>query len=223
MAGIMNVGYVAKPGEDIFPSTGPHLDVRVLKDGKYIDPSTWRSGLQQLKIGPGKTPLYSQKGDQWVSGFPVTSGYGARVAPTAGASTFHPAIDYGVPGGTQLSWEGPGTFKPGQGYGSILTPEGYEVRLLHTKGGQQTNVPGSIAGAPPTQQQQTGTAASPQVTYNIYLKQPIDQQQQVTPQSMLKQFISERLTSPKNYSPTDIYKALAAAATNPDVNLEDLT
>jgi murein DD-endopeptidase MepM/ murein hydrolase activator NlpD len=33
---------------------------------------------------------------------PVTSGFGARKAPTAGASTNHPAIDFGVPIGTQV-------------------------------------------------------------------------------------------------------------------------
>lgn len=33
---------------------------------------------------------------------PITSGFGARTAPTKGASTFHPAIDIGVPVGTQV-------------------------------------------------------------------------------------------------------------------------
>ncbi len=147
MAGIIYAGTVAKSGEDVLPSTGPHLDVRVLKDGQYIDPATWRSGLQRLKIGKGKTPLYQQKGDQFAASFPITSGYGLRAAPTKGASTDHKGIDFGVAGGEQLFWEGPGTFKPGSGYGSITTPEGYEVRLLHTKGGQET----ALAGQPQSQ------------------------------------------------------------------------
>jgi hypothetical protein len=153
----MQVGYVAKPGEDIFPTTGPHLDVRVLKDGQYINPATWRSGLQRLKIGKSRTPLYKQEGSSWMTPYQITSGFGPRKAPTAGASTDHKGIDYGIAGGEQLFWEGPGTFKPGSGYGSITTPEGYEVRLLHTKGGKETTVGGQpqtqqIAKAPPQQQ-----------------------------------------------------------------------
>ena len=152
MAGITFAGTVAKAGEDVLPTTGPHLDVRVLKDGQYIDPATWRSGLQRLKIGKGKTPLYQEKGGQFTPSFPITSGYGPRTAPTKGASTDHKGIDFGVAGGEQLFWEGAGTFKPGKGYGSIMTPEGYEVRLLHTKGGQEAAVAGQPTVAPqPTQ------------------------------------------------------------------------
>jgi len=153
MAGITFAGTVAKAGEDILPSTGPHLDVRVLKDGQYINPATWRSGLQRLKVGQSKTPLYTQKDGQFKESFPITSGYGFRTAPTKGASTDHKGIDYGIAGGEQLFWEGPGTFKPGKGYGSIMTPEGYEVRLLHTKGGQES----TVTGVPqqPTAQPQT--------------------------------------------------------------------
>jgi len=161
MAGIIYAGSVAKSGEDVLPSTGPHLDVRVLKDGQYIDPATWRSGLQRLKVGKGKTPLYQQKEGQFAASFPVTSGYGPRTAPTRGASTDHKGIDFGVAGGEQLFWEGPGTFKPGRGYGSIMTPEGYEVRLLHTKGGQET----ATAGQPQTQPaQQQQAPMQPNVT-----------------------------------------------------------
>lgn len=160
MAGIIYAGTVAKSGEDVLPSTGPHLDVRVLKDGQYIDPATWRSGLQRLKIGKGRTPLYQQKGGQFEASFPITSGYGLRAAPTAGASTDHKGIDFGVSGGEQLFWEGPGTFKPGSGYGSITTPEGYEVRLLHTKGGQET----ALAGQPQTQSNQQQSTMQPNVT-----------------------------------------------------------
>lgn len=153
MAGITFAGTVAKAGEDVLPSTGPHLDVRVLKDGQYIDPATWRSGLQRLKIGKSRTPLYSQKDGQFKESFPITSGYGLRTAPTKGASTDHKGIDYGIAGGEQLFWEGPGTFKPGKGYGSIMTPEGYEVRLLHTKGGQESGIAGPAPQ--PTAQPQT--------------------------------------------------------------------
>lgn len=156
MAGILDVGYVAKPGED-FASTGPHLDVRVLKDGKYIDPGTIRSLLTRLKVGKERTPLWQQQGTDWKPAAPITSGFGERTAPTAGASTYHPAHDYGLGAGTPLAWEGPGTFTPGKGYGTIQTtdPQGtpYEIRLLHTKGGKQADLAGQQVV---TQQQPKG-------------------------------------------------------------------
>jgi hypothetical protein len=138
-----NVGFVAKPGEDIFPTTGPHLDVRVLKDGQYIDPGTIRSLLTRLKVGKERKSLWQQQGEQWMPSYTITSGYGKRAAPTKGASTYHLGQDYGIPGGTELAWEGPGSFTPGRGYGSIKTTDAqgtpYEIRLLHTIGGKEFN------------------------------------------------------------------------------------
>jgi hypothetical protein len=140
-----DVGYVAKPGEDIFPTTGPHLDVRVLKDGQYIDPGTIRSLLTRLKVGKERKPLWQQQGEQWNPAYPITSGYGKREAPTKGASTYHLGHDYGIEGGAPLAWEGPGTFTPGRGYGSIKTTDAqgtpYEIRLLHTIGGKKSEQP----------------------------------------------------------------------------------
>jgi hypothetical protein len=158
MTGLLDVGYVAKPGED-FASTGAHLDVRVLKDGKYINPETIRSLLTRLKVGKERTPLWQQQGDAWKAAAPITSGFGPRVAPTPGASTYHPAQDYGLGAGTPLAWEGPGTFTPGKGYGTIQTtdPQGtpYEIRLLHTKGGKQAELTGQTV-ARQSQQQPKG-------------------------------------------------------------------
>ena len=51
MASELSAGYVTPAGQDVFPSTGPHLDVRVSKDGKYVDPGTIRSLLTRLKVG----------------------------------------------------------------------------------------------------------------------------------------------------------------------------
>lgn len=151
MASELSAGYVTPAGQDVFPSTGPHLDVRVSKDGKYVDPGTIRSLLTRLKVGKEKTPLWQQKGEQWSPGFQITSGYGARKAPTKGASTYHPAHDYAVAGGTPLTWEGPGTFTPGKGYGVIKTTDAqgtpYEIKLLHTKGGK----PSEVAAQTPSQ------------------------------------------------------------------------
>jgi hypothetical protein len=166
MAGLIDTGYVAQPGED-FASTGAHLDVRVLKDGKYINPETIRSLLTRLKVGKERKPLWQQQGATWKPAAPITSGFGPRTAPTAGASTYHPAHDYGLGAGTPLAWEGPGTFTPGKGYGTIKTtdPQGnpYEIRLLHTKGGKPSAVTTDAQTAAPT-------AAAAGNIYNFYLQ-----------------------------------------------------
>jgi len=156
-----SVGQVISPSEDIFPSTGAHLDVRVLKDGKYIDPGTIRSLLTRLKVGKEQKPLWQQVGQEWKPSYTITSGYGKRDAPTAGASTFHLGQDYGIGAGTPLSWEGPGEYIPGRGYSTIKTtdPQGqpYEVRLLHTKPGKAANIPGQpTTQSQPPQTQQAG-------------------------------------------------------------------
>lgn len=188
MASLTDVGYVAPAGQDVLPTTGPHLDVRVLKDGKYIDPSTIRSLLTRLKVGKERKSLWQQEGDQWRSTFPITSGYGQRTAPTKGASTFHQAHDYGVPGGTPLAWEGPGSFTPGKGYGTIQTTDAqgnpYEIRLLHTKGGKQAETSGeTLSAAMPEATVQGGTV--------IYL--PRGKKKSDAASSFLNYFIQQEL------------------------------
>ena len=173
MAGLIDAGYVARPEEDVFATTGAHLDVRVLKDGKYINPETIRSLLTRLKVGKERKPLWQQQGSTWKPAAPITSGFGPRVAPTAGASTYHPAHDYGVGAGTPLAWEGPGTFTTNRGYGSIKTTDAqgtpYEIKLLHTKGGKPSAV------APAAQQATLAAPVAPASTsagniYNFYLQ-----------------------------------------------------
>jgi len=167
MAGLIDAGYVARPEEDIFATTGAHLDVRVLKDGKYINPETIRSLLTRLKVGKERKPLWQQQGTAWKPTAPITSGFGPRTAPTPGASTYHPAHDYGLSAGTPLAWEGPGTFTPGKGYGTIKTtdPQGnpYEIKLLHTKGGKPSEVASAAQVTAPT-------AAATGNIYNFYLQ-----------------------------------------------------
>ena len=171
MPGLIDAGYVARPEEDVFATTGAHLDVRVLKDGKYINPETIRSLLTRLKVGKERKPLWQQQGATWKPAAPITSGFGPRSAPTAGASTYHPAHDYGLGAGTPLAWEGPGTFTPGKGYGSIKTtdPQGnpYEIKLLHTKGGKSSQV-ASTAQVPEQVATPAGTTAGN--IYNFYLQ-----------------------------------------------------
>lgn len=158
MTSFLEAGYVTPTGQDILPSTGAHLDVRVMRDGKYVDPGTIRSLLTRLKVGKEKKPLWQQQGEEWKPSFPITSGFGKRKAPTKGASTYHPAHDYGIAGNTPLYWEGPGTFKPGKGLGTIATTDAegrpYEIHLLHTKGGK----PSSSATTTAQQPQQQPTA-----------------------------------------------------------------
>lgn len=143
MAGLIPLGTVAKPGEDIFPTTGPHLDVRVKRKGEYIDPMTARSILKNVLVGKDRTPLFKEEGKEFKPSYTITSPYGKRVAPTAGASTFHRGIDIGIEGGTPLVYKGYGTFKPGEGLGTLETiVDGvpYELKFLHTKPGQKAEV-----------------------------------------------------------------------------------
>ena len=69
-----SIGQVISPSEDIYPTTGAHLDVRVLKDGKYIDPSTIRSLLTRLKVGKEQKPLWQQVGQEWKPSYTITTG-----------------------------------------------------------------------------------------------------------------------------------------------------
>ena len=75
--------------------TGPHLDFRVwdVDKGGYINPGAFTNILEV----DGK-PLTDQ--------FQMTSGYGPRNAPTAGASTMHKGIDYATPEGTPVTIRG---------------------------------------------------------------------------------------------------------------------
>jgi hypothetical protein len=193
MAGLIDVGYVAKPGED-FASTGPHLDVRVLKDGKYINPETIRSLLTRLKVGKERTPLWQQQGTEWKPAAPITSGFGPRTAPTAGASTYHPAQDYGLGAGTPLAWEGPGAFIPGQGYGTIKTTDSqgnpYEIRLLHTKGGKQAELAGQTVDAQPQQNQQ-------QAKGNTYIIVPDSSTKEGGSQDFLASYLQNMMQTPQ--------------------------
>lgn len=206
MAGLLDVGYVAPPGED-FASTGPHLDVRVLKDGKYINPETIRSLLTNLKVGKERTPLWQQQGTGWKSAAPITSGFGPRVAPAPGASTYHPAQDYGLSAGTPLAWAGTGTFTPNKGYGTIQTTDTqgtpYEIRLLHTKGGKQAELTGQpTGGQQQTQQQPRG---------NTYIIVPDSSTKDSGGQDFLANYLQNMMRPPQLRSSIDPTSMLMAA------------
>ena len=141
MAGISFLGNIGSTGK----STGPHghVYVRDLNTGKHIDPSTIRSALTGLRIGEQKVPaIIKNKEGQLVlnpaSNVVVTSKFGPRTAPTAGASSFHQGEDWALPEGTPVYMEGAGKFTPlanQGGYGNLATfktgDNKYEVGIGH--------------------------------------------------------------------------------------------
>lgn len=139
---LFNVGTIAPPGAD-FASTGPHLHFQVEDaQGRAFDPETAKSFLMsRLLVGDKRTPLATYTKGQWIDSFPVTSGFGHREAPTAGASTEHKGEDFGIGQGTSLAWSAnPGdTYEPDKGFGSIHTTDAkgnpFTVKLLHTTPG----------------------------------------------------------------------------------------
>jgi hypothetical protein len=158
MSGLVYLGRIAGPGEDVFPTTGPHLDVRVTpqfgsQKGKRVNPETARTLLQNVLVGDKQTPLVQQQGDQWKWNFPITSRFGPRSAPTAGASTYHQGIDLGI-GPENIAYKGTGSFKPGKGYGTLTTtdPQGnpYEIQFLHTKPAVENALASAVAPAQST-------------------------------------------------------------------------
>ena len=169
MAGLIPLGTIVDPSKDVFPSTGAHLDVRVIpqfgpQKGKKIDPRTARTLLQNVLIGADKRPLVQQAGSSWKWNFPVTSEFGKRTAPTAGASTYHEGIDIGVGAGTPLTYKGSGTYRPDHGFGALSVADAqgnpYEIRFLHTVPGKAAAVSSTVQpSAPilPTPAQNTDT------------------------------------------------------------------
>jgi murein DD-endopeptidase MepM/ murein hydrolase activator NlpD len=118
--------------------TGPHLDVR-WADGR---PITSADADRFIRVA-GEVPSW----------FGVTSGYGPRRAPTAGASSFHKGVDFGTPTGTPVSLVGGarlvGSMTEAQsGGGGIVgiidTPMG-QMKLLHLEKVLKGNIQGQTA------------------------------------------------------------------------------
>ena len=158
MAGLIPLGAVVDPSKDVFATTGAHLDVRVIpqfgaQKGKKIDPRTAKSLLQNVLIGADKRPLVQQVGKDWKFNFPVTSEFGKRTAPTAGASTYHEGIDIGLGAGTPLAYKGYGSYRPDNGFGSLSVADAqgnpYELRFLHTAPGKAASVGSSTVPSTP--------------------------------------------------------------------------
>jgi hypothetical protein len=140
-------------------STGPHghVYVRDLQANKYIDPATAKSLLAGFRVGQNEIPLITKNKAGVLdinpeSGLTLTSKYGARERPTAGASSFHQGWDLAGPTGTQLKYVSDGgeyTPKTNQGgfgnLGVFTTPDKrYEIGVGHLQStGKQASNPGS--------------------------------------------------------------------------------
>ena len=167
MAGLIPVGALEDSRVDPLASTGPHLDVRVIprfgpQQGKRIDPQSARTLLQNVLVGPNKTPIVQQVNGNWKWNYPITSPFGPRNAPTAGASTYHEGIDIGgLSAGTPVAYKGYGTYQPDRGFGTIRTndPQGqpYDIQFLHIKPGGATSIGSTVAPSAPELPQAPGT------------------------------------------------------------------
>ncbi len=167
MAGFIPAGVVATAKEDPFPRTGDHLDLRIYPQfgknkGRAINPESIRTVAQNVLIGQNKIPLVQQTREGWKWNFPITSRFGPRTAPTAGASSFHQGIDIGVGAGTPIAYKGYGSYRPDHGFGSLMVsdPQGnpYEIRLLHTRPGKAASVGSTAVPAAPVLPGATATA-----------------------------------------------------------------
>ena len=136
-------------------STGPHLDFRVYNPStsKYENPSAYTS-----RLSVGGNPF----------DYRVTSGFGPRNAPTAGASTDHKGIDYATPVGTTIDIEGGkhmSTFKDPGGGGImsqylINTDDGpRELLFLHGSDGNKITAEGALTEYDPSTYFQDSDAA----------------------------------------------------------------
>ena len=179
--------------------TGPHLDVR-WADGR---PITAEEADRYLVVG-GQSP----------SSYGVTSKYGPRSAPVAGASTFHKGIDFGIPSGTPVTLKGGATYLENRGYlgkaGNVLeiqTPEGV-MKLLHlsevldaTSLSAQTAAAANVHQAPegsPTVSL-SGQAADPTLrAINVLENGTVDQEQ-------LRSYLTAAISRSKlnGYNPLD--------------------
>ena len=150
----LNVGSIIDPSRDPNPSSGPHLDVRIIpkygeQSGQRIDPSTRPNLLNRIHVGEGD----NRRG---LSSFPLTSGYGPRDTGIPGASKFHKGLDYGIDVGEKIFVEGGEGFfsQNGVGVASIKDAEGnpYEIEFYHTNpaGSTMDATPMPSGGATPS-------------------------------------------------------------------------
>lgn len=199
MAGLIPLGSIVDPSRDIFPSSGPHLDPRVIprfgaRAGKRINPEEAKSLLQNVLVGPNRTPLVQQSGQEWKWNFPITSRYGPRNTGIPGASTFHQGIDIGIPSGTALTYKGHGTFKPDNGFGVLSTTDAqgnpYDIQFLHTVPGKEASVGSNKVPAAPE-------LPGPEQTTGLNEKEFLDAYINDYMQQQLKYGLAAQMLQPK--------------------------
>ncbi len=132
MSNYLSVGSVIDHRRDSMPSSGDHLDVRIIpqygdQKGVHIDPSTRQNLLNKIRIGSDKKPLGS---------FTMTSGFGPRDTGIPGASKFHKGLDYAIGSGNEIFLEGGSGYfsQNGVGVASVFDDSGnpYEIEFYHT-------------------------------------------------------------------------------------------
>ena len=141
MSGIyLPAGSVIDHRQDHLPSSGDHLDVRIIprygeNSGTRIDPSLRPRLLDRVYIGDGE-------GRRGLRSFPLTSGWGPRNTGIPGASTFHKGHDYGISAGMPIYVQGGTRYWTENGVGivSLNDDQGnpYELEFYHTLTGNPT-------------------------------------------------------------------------------------
>ena len=121
------IGNIGRTGT----ATGPHIHTtaRNLETGALMDPDTIKTPFLGVEIGEKRIPLVRRNaagGLEWnpEAGLTITSRFGKRDAPTAGASTYHQGIDFAGAAGTPVFYRGYGKALPvpsAGGYGNLMT------------------------------------------------------------------------------------------------------
>ena len=168
------IGNIGRTGT----ATGPHIHTtaRNLETGALMDPDTIKTPFLGVEIGEKRIPLVRRNaagGLEWnpEAGLTITSRFGKRDAPTAGASTYHQGIDFAGAAGTPVFYRGYGKALPvpsAGGYGNLMTfrtaDNKYELGFGHmSKLGPEAQVYASNLNSKPAA---PALPPSDYVTYN---------------------------------------------------------